>query len=304
MGAPIRLEAVDALAEFYGEEVTEALYDALGDPDERVRLAAVRGLRQTRSDAAPEALLRALALWPDESAAATKAEALRTLVELDASELPERFALKLVDERTAAPSAGNREALRALLDADLRGPVAARAVAEQVVARLGHEDQRRRANAEAVLGWVAGEATELLIARLEGAGRVSAARLLGASRESQAVEPLVRLLGDPDPDARRAAAWALGQLKDTRAVESLLYATRDSDYSVRETADRALDSMGSAAVIVGLAALVSRALPGGPAKPESPPPTEAELPPPAEAELPWAERVLGRLLGRASGPSE
>jgi hypothetical protein len=79
-------------------------------------------------------------------------------------------------------------------------------------------------------------------------------------------------------------------------VEPLLYATRDSDYSVRETADRALDSMGSAAVIVGLAALVSRALPGGPPEPESPPPTEAELP--------WAERVLGRLLGRASGPSE
>jgi HEAT repeat protein len=77
-------------------------------------------------------------------------------------------------------------------------------------------------------------------------------------------------------------------LKDTRAVEPLLYASSDSEYSVREAADSALDGMGVAAVVVGLAALVRPMLPGAAAVEDS----EG----PADEALPWAERVIGRLL--------
>jgi HEAT repeat protein len=301
LGVQIRVEAAHALGDFYGPEVTSALFAALGDRDERVRLAAVHGLRRTRADDASEALLQALAAWPDDRGAATKEEALDALLELGENELPQRFAAKLVENGAGPPSAGKRELLEALLrlegliSADARGRAVTRAVAERVIGRLDDGDPDRRARAETVLAWVSRDATDLLLPRLDGPGRASAARLLGASRDSEAVEPLIRALQDLDPEVRLAAARSLGKLKDTRAVEPLLYASGDQEFEVREAADSALDGMGVAAVVVGLAALVRPMLPGT---------LEGkETSEPMEEALPWAERVIGRLLEGGSDGS-
>ena len=59
---------------------------------------------------------------------------------------------------------------------------------------------------------------------------------------------------------RAAAAAALGALRDTGAVEPLLEATRDPDFTVRESAGAALDQLGTAAVMVGISALMRPAL--------------------------------------------
>jgi HEAT repeat protein len=296
LGVGIRVQAVIALSDFYGPEVTSVLFDALGDRDERVRLAAVRALRETRSEDASEALLQALAAWPDDRGAATKAEALDALLELGDGELPQRFVLKLIRDRPDRPSAAKREVLEALfrvealISGDGRRGTAARSVAERVVPLLEDESPYRREHAETVLGWVSREVPDLLLDRLRGPTRAPAARLLGPSRDSRAVEPLAHLLADPDPEVRVAAARSLGQLRDTRAVESLLLATRDSEYAVREAADAALDGMGVAAVVVGLAALVRPMLPGASEEGD-------------DEALPWAERVIGRLLTKGSeGP--
>ena len=288
LGAATRVEAVLALSDFYGPLVTRTLFRALADPSAHVRVGAARGLRLSRSPAAVEPLLHALALWPDEGGERARGEALAALAELPGEELPERFAAKLVDARSIAPTVHHEAALTRLLALDPRGAAAARAVAEWLISALEGGDDERRERAETVIGWVSPSAVELLAEHVEGPARAAIARLLGMTGHTRAVDPLIELLADRDPDVRLAAVKALGQLKHTRAVEPLLYASRDPDFSVREAADAALDAMGVAAVVVGLAALVRPMLPGS---------HEAG----ADAEngdhaLPWAQRVIGRLI--------
>src|SRR5438067_1202994 len=64
-------------------------------------------------------------------------------------------------------------------------------------------------------------------------------------------------MNSPDPDVRASAATAAGKLNHTQAVPALLSATQDQEQAVRDAASQALDRMGTAAVIAGLAALTS-----------------------------------------------
>ncbi|HUT89395.1 MAG TPA: HEAT repeat domain-containing protein, partial [Thermoguttaceae bacterium] len=70
-------------------------------------------------------------------------------------------------------------------------------------------------------------------------------RRLGASKDREAVEPLVWILADVRRwRDRRAAAKALGQLGDPRAVERLVRALADGDNDVRCAAAEALAALG------------------------------------------------------------
>jgi cell wall assembly regulator SMI1 len=62
-------------------------------------------------------------------------------------------------------------------------------------------------------------------------------------RFPEAVLPLIEVLDDDHPPARRRAALLLGILSDHRAVPALAAAMTDPDSSVREAAGRALDSL-------------------------------------------------------------
>ena len=291
IGAPVRLKAVLALSEFYGSEVAAPLGEALADSNEVVRRAAVRGLRLSSARTADEPLLHALAVWHDEVDSVAKEEAVAALTELGAERLPERFADKLVEERPTPPTSEHEAILGALLAADGEESEAAKRVAESLLPRLEGEDPGERARAEAVLEWVAPHATDLLTDRLHGPSRNAAARLLGASGQPRAVEPLAALLGDPDPGTRMAAVRGLGSLMHTRAVEPLLFATRDSELEIRQAANAALDSMGVAAVVTGLAAAVRPLLPEGEGGALGLSDTDPALP--------WAQRVIGRLVERS-----
>ncbi|MDW8167822.1 MAG: HEAT repeat domain-containing protein [Acidobacteriota bacterium] len=57
--------------------------------------------------------------------------------------------------------------------------------------------------------------------------RTVIAQALGAIRDAQAVEPLIRALGDWDERVRDAAAWALGRIGDAQAVKPLIRALGD-----------------------------------------------------------------------------
>jgi HEAT repeat protein len=294
LGAPVRAEAIAALSEFYGPEVVQSLSGALGDREEGIRVAAVRGLRKTLSPLAPDALMGALVLWRDDAGDRSRDEAVAALLALEVPELPERFALALVDELNEAPSESDRAILETFLRADPRAGEAARAVAVRVAERLGRGAERRRQNAELVLGWVARQASDVLLSQLDGPARLAAVRLLGASRDSRAVEPLIAMLGDPDPAIRTGAAASLGELRHGMAVEPLVYASRDDEYDVREAAHAALDRMGVAAVVVGLAAVVRPMLEASAT--ESAPLAELEAAGNGENGSPWAERIIGRML--------
>ncbi len=65
---------------------------------------------------------------------------------------------------------------------------------------------------------------EQLIKKLEEGmsyEREGAAERLGEMRDTRAVEPLCRALGDWDPEVRRIAAEALGEIPDVRAIAPL-----------------------------------------------------------------------------------
>ena len=78
---------------------------------------------------------------------------------------------------------------------------------------------------------------------------MGAAALLGELRDGGATGPLVQMLEDPDPEARRAAAEALGRIQDPQAAEALLLHSADSDFEVRNAAQRALDALGTAGIV-------------------------------------------------------
>ena len=289
LAVPRREAALRALSQFYGPPAIRPLAAALRDPDPRLRRAALEGLRDISSVGAGEELLRVLAEAPPGHGADEQDGVLEALLEREDRRLPERFAHLLVEHGEPMLSAGGRDALAALVTHDERGPGAARSVAEELVPLLIGEDAAAAGRAEQVLGWVAPEGVDVLLAQLEGSAPPAAlVRLLGATGDLRASELLVGLLHDGDPTLRRAAADALGRIKDTRAVEALLYATRDPELSVREAALGALDAMGAAAVVLGVSALAGASLHA-----EAPAPVLTDSEP-----QPWAGRVLERLVGR------
>jgi HEAT repeat protein len=265
LSAGVRIEAIEALSDFYGPEVAEAIAQALGDDAEEVRDAAARALRKVHSQTIVPFLLEVLAKWPEEAYAGVREEARDALLRLETPALPERFATVIVESRDAPVERG-QDALLAFLAADERGAEATEAMADAMSARLGDSDAEVSKRAETLIGWVAAQATPVLLRREDSPDtRLPTARLLGYTGDTAAHDPLVALLQDSDSEVRTAAARSLGQLKDTRAVEALLSATRDSDVKVRDAAVRALDSLGSAGIVVGLVALAGRgrdSLPG------------------------------------------
>ena len=70
--------------------------------------------------------------------------------------------------------------------------------------------------------------------------RKAAAEALGKLNDTSAVEPLVELLDDEDPEVRAEAAASLGKLNDTRAVEPLIRLLDDKDIWVKEETIRSL----------------------------------------------------------------
>jgi hypothetical protein len=113
------------------------------------------------------------------------------------------------------------------------------------------------ARAERLIGRLGSAAIEpLIVAVQDHRAGPAAVRAAGLLRDSRAVEPLVRLLRDPDADLRAAAADALGRLNDTRSVPALVSCTQDPEQSVRDSASAALERMGPAGVIVAVVTLL------------------------------------------------
>ncbi len=72
-------------------------------------------------------------------------------------------------------------------------------------------------------------AAETLARGKDTAARMEAAKLLGASKDHGALEPLLAALRDPTRDVRWAAIEALGDLGDRRAVEPLVQYLRRAE---------------------------------------------------------------------------
>lgn len=79
---------------------------------------------------------------------------------------------------------------------------------------------------------------------------------LGKIRDKRAVEPLVTVLQDEDPEVRRKAAETLGIIGDPRSTDALIKALYDVEASVRGNAIMALEKLRTPAVVPSLLALL------------------------------------------------
>jgi HEAT repeat protein len=304
MGVETRKDAVRALSDFYGPPVVDALVPRLADSHPSVRRAALDGLATLGLPIATENLLDHYLRLDGEDEADEAEAVLEVLCNWRVQKLPELLVDRLLADGAPELTDRHRDALRALIASDPRGTATAGAVASALIGYLPVAEPEAHARAERMLGWIGPLACDTVLHELSmGTATPAVARAAAGLRDSRLVEPLVLQLFDGDTEMRASAAYGLQGLNDTRAVPALVRATQDDEQSVRDAASAALNSMGMAAVIVGLGELLRPSdtqldqglAEIGPGNGEhSVPPTPAAAPP----NIGWAGQVVARLLGR------
>jgi HEAT repeat protein len=301
LGTEVRIAAAAELARMDSPVAREGLHRALADPDESVRLAVIGALRTRDDHAAVGRLAAAAATWTEPELARAREAAVEALASTPGA--LRRTAALLVSrggELDASDAAVIRHLKRASEPEEVRDTVA------DLADGLGEGSTSDRAST--LLVWLAPESVDMLIEALrDPEAQRGAALALGGAHDARAVGPLSELLaGSGDAETRQAAAWALGEIRDTAAVDALLVATGDDDFDVRAAAGDAFDKLGSAAVAIGLSALVLPALENGagasePAPPPAPPERVA-LPPgqPPPQSAPARNRARPTVGGRTS----
>jgi HEAT repeat protein len=261
LGVGVRLEAAEALSHFEAPEVAADLGAALDDPEPDVRLAVIDAVARVRIRVARvrEKLLdRVVSREPGNDEVA--ARALDVLVEWRNYGTVDALVERLLEPAAPELDEKHREALDRLLDSDVRAVPARESVADRLVMELRGDSRgdRTEASAHRILSWLGPAAVEKVLLALDDERAAPAlVRAAGRLGDARAVGPVVRGLSHSDAEMREAAAVAARMLNHTRAVPALLTATQDDEQAVRDAASAALDRMGTAAVIAGLAAVVS-----------------------------------------------
>ncbi len=255
-GAPVREQAVLAIGALGPAAADATLTDALRDPAEPVRVAAVRVLHARGQT---DDLIEALDWLPAQGQ--TRGLVIQALLVGKPRGAARAVAGTLVRAEGEAPlSEADFALVRTLIDAE-DNPDVANEVVDALLSSLVDEREAVADRAEELLTRLAPASTEGLIAELQGgAAPDRAAWVLGRICDSRALEPLVDSLHHRDPEVRGQSAAALGELRDTAAVEPLVGATRDPDRFVRASAGAALDRLGTAAKVLGMSNLMSPAI--------------------------------------------
>jgi HEAT repeat protein len=261
LGVEVRAAAAAALGHLDTPAANAGLMSALEDPEERVRVAAVRALRERGGTTAVAPLMSAAASWTDPAREEAREEAVEALASAHHPDVLREMVAALLarPEDLEEPDA---DVVRRLAEAT-GAPAALRDTIEDLIAHLVEPATAPRART--LLVWLAPESVEPLIAAAgDETAAPEAARALGAIRDSRAVVPLSSLVvSSEDPLVRAAAAWALGEIRDPSAVGALLAATSDGDYAVRAEALEGFDKLGNAAIAVAMSMLVQPMLENG-----------------------------------------
>lgn len=258
LGIRVRIEALRALADHAGPGDAARIAVALRDQDPRVRQIAVRVIRGIDPRAVVD-LLAATVVGPgDPDFVEARLEALDVLEELaggGAAGMAARLASAVVNDAAASLDQVTQDAFRGFLEQSSRQEVAG--LIADLIDRLPTMNGGLE-HAQVVLSWLGPASVDPLIQALdrEGGYREPAAAVLGAIRDTRALEPLTSIIDDRRADVRRVTVWALGELRDPRAAEPLMKATMDNEYVVRKQAGEALDAMGSIALMAGVANMI------------------------------------------------
>ena len=257
VGVVVRVDAADALADFDATDVAGSLAEALGDPEPAVRVAVVAALSRLGTPTAIEPLVDCAIGRPDGDDEAAE-RALELLVAWELQTGPEVLFERLLEPEAPPPEDSHRDALERLLGAAPDSAEARDAVADAAILALRTPaSDRAEACAETILGWLGPPVAERVLEPLaDGAVTPALVRASGLLGDARIVEPVIGRLSSDDAEMRRSAAAAAGALNHTLAVPALLTATQDAEQSVRDAASAALNRMGMAAVIAGLAEIV------------------------------------------------
>jgi HEAT repeat protein len=237
----VRIDAAKALGEIGDAQAMELLITALGDENSDVRAAVANALGGIGGLEAVEPLIITLDDESENVRSAT-AEALGEIGDARAVE-PLIAALKDINwgesENTtdARRKRGTRRRADVLQDKDPQVTQATlKAMGTTQAAFAGFLDfqdafeERQRESEKWRQLEDAAERSLMARATLEALVQIG----------SHAVEPLIAVLEDREPNVRLHAAKALGQIGDARAVEPLIAALKDSNEEVRATAVGAL----------------------------------------------------------------
>jgi HEAT repeat protein len=252
LGAPVRAEAVRALAEFDRDEAGLAVVDALSDRSDLVRSAAV-GVLALWGEALP--LANAIAWLPAESSHARRLTmiALERLAQSGTARALARALVHAVDDKPLRET--DTQLVTQLLAAEGR-PEAVDETIEVLIEALGHERGIVGERAAELLTRLGASSPQPIMAALSKTPSPHALSVLGTIGDPSILEPLTEALEHPDPRMRSASCAALGELRKPAAVEPLLLAANDPDPVVRASAGAALDQIGNVSIIFGIAALL------------------------------------------------
>jgi HEAT repeat protein len=251
-GIHVRAEAILALGSLDIGGDSRAIAQALHDPADLVRSAAVRVLHARR-----EAGLLVQALrWLPADEGHSRTLALQAVYDLKASVTAPAIADALVNRDDEEVLSEDEAGLvLAVLD-DERAEERAELIRLLVIA-LGDERGIVADRAGELLVRLAPISTDGVVAELrEGNAAAEAAYVLGRIADPRTVDALVSALRHRNPRVRAESAAALGELEDPASVGPLLQAARDRDHGVRKQARLALDRLGNTAVIAGVAAVL------------------------------------------------
>jgi HEAT repeat protein len=253
LGIPVRAAAILALGELGPRAGHEAVVLALRDPADRVRCAAVR-VMHARQDA--DGLVQALRWLPTDEGQ-SRIRALQAIRGLHESLTPAALADALIhrdDEELL--SEDDAPLIHGLLEEEQGTTVDD--LIQLLISSLADERGIVIDRAGELLRQLAPATTEAVVAELRtGPAAAEAAYVLGGIADPQTLDALVEALRHDDPTVRAESAAALAELQDPAAVEPLLLrATEDKEHAVRMKAGKALERLGTVAVIVGVASLL------------------------------------------------
>jgi HEAT repeat protein len=180
----------------FGESAEKAVAGRLGDPDVRVRLAAINVLKEIGTGASLEAVRRAAA-DSDGAVARTAREVWRKVAPNELSPLDE-----VMMDLASNDAARRKRALTALagIEPDANHPALPRTLFDTAMAVAGDKGLGETAE-RALARWANADARTALLHVMNNVGeaaarRRTAIRVLSAVHEPRALEPLCRLLGD------------------------------------------------------------------------------------------------------------
>ena len=245
-GAPVRLEALDALVTHDDGLAPDVLVIALADDHEAIRLRALE-LAGQLDQGGVDLVAETIAAWPPGDHPAAHERAVEALT-VDPAPAAGSYTAAAVaspeplDERT-------RETIVRLADA------ADGKLGWDEVAAAALEADPEAPRTDVLLELASERVPDRLHDALAMASRRRGAiRALGLRRDAKVLGELMELLGDHDPAIRREAAIALGRIKHPAAIGELFAAAQDEEYAVRDAAMAALDGFGTVAVTAAVIA--------------------------------------------------